>query len=442
MKAYPDYKETNLEWLSQVPNEWNYSPIKFLLRRKISDGPHESPTFIDEGIPFLSVDGIQNGELIFENCRYVSEDDHNRFQQKCSVEKNDVLMGKAASIGKIARVKVSFDFSVWSPLAIIKPNKAKLFPVFLEYSLKSIYSQDQIEIYATSNTQKNISMDDIQRIQIVYPPLPEQEAIADFLDRKTKQIDELISKKQCQINLLHEQRTALINQAVTKGLNPDVPMKDSGVEWLGEIPSHWYIVPTRRIIDVRDGTHDTPEYIEPSEKSFPFVTSKDFEGDTINFDGTKHISTVDHELFIQRSRVDNGDVLMSMIGGNIGKALLVPNNTDFSIKNVALFKTHGNLALSKYILYYIRSGLLNIQIELQSKGGAQSFLSLTDIRSLLFFKMPQEEYEAITKYLDERTEAIEKQLQLLKKGIDLISEYRTALISATVTGKIDVRENK
>ena len=353
------------------------------------------------------------------------------------IPEGTLLISIFASLGKTTLLDI--DATVNQAILGLIPSE-KLERDFLAYFLSDI--ERYISFYSSSNTQENLNLTKIRNLNIALPPLPEQKAIAAFLDRKTQQIDTLIEKKQRQIALLEEQRTALINQAVTKGLDPSVAMKDSGIEWLGEIPSHWYIVPTRRIIDVRDGTHDTPEYIEPSENSVPFVTSKDFDGDTINFDDAKYISADDHELFIQRSKVDNGDVLMSMIGGNIGKALIVLGYTDFSIKNVALFKTHGNLALAKFVLYYIRSGLLDTQIELQSRGGAQSFLSLTDIRNLLFFKIPQEEYEAITVFLDKQTETIEKQLQVLKKEIDLIAEYRTALISSAVTGKIDVRENR
>ena len=440
MKAYPAYKESNLPWMSSLPSQWILSKLKYSLEEIIGGGtPNTSnPNFWDNenGIPWVAISDISKQSLLKDTAKKISKEGLASKGLQI-IPEGTLLISIFASLGKTTLLDI--DATVNQAILGLIPSE-KLERDFLAYFLSDI--ERYISFYSSSNTQENLNLTKIRNLNIALPPLPEQKAIAAFLDRKTQQIDTLIEKKQRQIALLEEQRTALINQAVTKGLDPSVAMKDSGIEWLGEIPSHWYIVPTRRIIDVRDGTHDTPEYIEPSENSVPFVTSKDFDGDTINFDDAKYISADDHELFIQRSKVDNGDVLMSMIGGNIGKALIVLGYTDFSIKNVALFKTHGNLALAKFVLYYIRSGLLDTQIELQSRGGAQSFLSLTDIRNLLFFKIPQEEYEAITVFLDKQTETIEKQLQVLKKEIDLIAEYRTALISSAVTGKIDVRENR
>jgi type I restriction enzyme S subunit len=272
------------------------------------------------------------------------------------------------------------------------------------------------------------------------PPLDEQEQIANFLDRKTKQIDDLIAKKEALLAKLDEKRSAIISHAVTKGLDPTVPMKDSGVEWIGKIPEHWWIVAIKRCFDIRDGTHDTPPYIQESEASVPLITSKDFENESIDFIQAKYISLTDHKEISKRSKVDFGDVLMSMIGGNIGKSLIVQTHREFSIKNVALFKSHGNLKLSSLLLFYLSSGLLDIQISLKNRGGAQGFLSLSDIRNLIFLKIPNAECNIIVKYLDQKTSEIDLQKAKVQEAIERLKEYRTALITNAVTGKIDVRQ--
>ena len=114
---YPSYRDSGVEWLGRVPAHWEVVRLKNVLQLPITDGPHTTPTFVGEGVPFLSVDGIQDGELQFENCRFISEVDHADFRVKALPRRNDLLMGKAASTGKIARVKVDFEFSIWSPLA-------------------------------------------------------------------------------------------------------------------------------------------------------------------------------------------------------------------------------------------------------------------------------------------------------------------------------------
>ncbi len=153
-QRYPEYKDSGVEWLGEVPAHWGVLRLKNVLAQKVTDGPHTTPVFIDEGVPFLSVDGIQNGELVFDGCRFVSEDDHAEFKRKASPRRNDLLMGKAASTGKIARVKVDFDFSIWSPLALIRIDRNAALPEFVEYILKSKATQAEIDNYCTANTQK------------------------------------------------------------------------------------------------------------------------------------------------------------------------------------------------------------------------------------------------------------------------------------------------
>lgn len=216
-------------------------------------------------------------------------------------------------------------------------------------------------------------------------------------------------------------------------------MKDSGVEWIGEIPEHWSLVPIRRLVDVRDGTHDTPLYVADGIDTFPLVTSKDFDGDIINFENIKKISKRDHINISKRSGVKSGDVLMSMIGGNIGKSVIVDENDNFSVKNVALFKTDGDLSLAKFIRYYFESSLLQKQIDLKSRGGAQGFLSLGDIRNLAFFKLPTEERTQIVEYLEINiSHKLLSAISLKEQEIEKLKEYKAILINSAVTGKIKV----
>ena len=190
--------------------------LKFVLRERITDGPHETPEFIDEGVPFLSVDGIENNELNFENCRYISKEDFERYSKKAVVEKNDILMGKAASVGKIARVKVDFEFGVWSPLAIIKPDENKILPEYLEYFLQSDYINYQVEILSTSNTQQNISMDDIERLQIIFPSVEKQKLICKTLNKKVSAINDIIKNEMSRIDLLNEYKKKLISENISE----------------------------------------------------------------------------------------------------------------------------------------------------------------------------------------------------------------------------------
>ena len=265
---YPAYKNSGVAWLGEVPEHWKVIRLKNVLQRRITDGPHTTPDFADDGVPFLSVDGIQDGELVFDGCRYISTVAHEEYRRKALPQRNDLLMGKAASTGKIARVKVDFEFSIWSPLALIRLDPRASNAAFYEQSLKSPVVQAQIDNLCTANTQKNISMDDIPKLILTRPPLPEQTQIAAFLDRETAKIDALVAEQRRLVDLLKEKRQAVISHAVTRGLNPDAPMKPSGVEWLGDVPGHWEVKRLRDVANLNPSKSESATLVRDSLVSF------------------------------------------------------------------------------------------------------------------------------------------------------------------------------
>ena len=208
-------KESGIEWIGKIPEHWEVKRLKECIRKPITDGPHETPEFINEGYPFISVDGIVDGEIFFENCRCISKEDFIKYSKKVKIERDDIFIGKAASTGKIARVKVGFDFTIWSPIAVVK-LKHQYNPSFVEFILKSKIGQHQISFLSTHNTQSNIAMKDIPLIQIAIPPaFKEQTEIATYLDAKTSTIDKITTNIQTQIETLKELRKTLINDVVT-----------------------------------------------------------------------------------------------------------------------------------------------------------------------------------------------------------------------------------
>ena len=256
-QTYPEYNSTTIHWLPNIPTGWQILPLKLILKNKVKDGPHETPLFLNEGIPFLSVDSIQNCKLIFDGCRYISQDDHERYSIKCSPQFGDVLLGKAASVGKVAFVDTNIEFNVWSPLAVLTPQSSKL-GRFIFYSLQSAWLQAQCDVSSNSNTQKNLSMGVIDNLSFAVPSNNVANQIANFLDYETAKIDTLIEKQEQLIKLLKEKRQAVIGHVVTKGLNPNAPMRDSGVEWLGEVPEHWEVIYIKHLSSVKRGASPRP----------------------------------------------------------------------------------------------------------------------------------------------------------------------------------------
>ena len=210
--------------------------------------------------------------------------------------------------------------------------------------------------------------------------------------------------------------------------------KESGVEWLDRVPNHWSTVALKMIIDVRDGTHDTPSYVEPSENSYPLVTSKDVTGGTLNLSDCKQISLEDYESIITRSGVAKGDILMPMIG-TVGFPILLEQDLKIAIKNLALFRTsENNDALSKkYLLYFLNCNECSVQFSLESRGGVQNFVSLGTLRNLGLPLVPREEQTQIANFLDHETAKIETLIDKQQQLIKLLKEKRQAVISHAVT---------
>jgi type I restriction enzyme S subunit len=365
---YPTYKPSGVEWLGEVPEHWSIIRLKNVLQCRITDGPHTTPEFIDEGVPFLSVDGIQDGEIRFDGCRFISEKDHEEFSRKAQPVRDDILMGKAASTGKIARVKIDFTFSIWSPLALIRVDSQLSSPSFYEQALKSASSQAQIDILCTSNTQKNISMDDIPRLVMTRPTIEEQLAIATFLDHETAKIDALIAEQQRLIELLQEKRQAVISHAVTKGLNPDAPMKDSGVEWLGEVPMHWGVTRLKHVTDlIVDCPHETPTYTEDGE--FLVIRTADLDrGTLLNHSHMRRVDDFEYTNRIRRAPLERCDIVYGREGERWGHAALVPLSAKFCLGQRMMQFRCGPRWEPAFLMWLLNSRSVYLQGSLDTVG--------------------------------------------------------------------------
>lgn len=422
------------------PSDWSVIKIKNLLLTKVTDGPHETPTFIDEGYPFLSVDSIVDGKLVFEGCRFISKEDYDKYKIKCNPQKDDIFMGKAASIGKIAIVDVDFNFSIWSPLALLRPNKDLILPKFLEFALKSDYAQDQIELYSTSNTQKNISMDDIPRIKLLVPNLEQQKIVINYLNKKTSKIDETIAKNQKLIELLEEKRVTLINQVVTKGLNPDVAMKDSGVEWMGEIPEQYSIVKLK-FLTSKIGSGKTPKggseiYVS---KGIPLLRSQNIHFDSIRLDDVVYITEEINQNMLS-TVVKNNDVLLNITGASIGRCNYIEDIGTANVNQHVCIIRPNEKIFYKYLNYFLQSECGQNQVFLNQNGTSREGLNFEDL-SNFYIILPKDikEQKSLVSYLEKEINKIFDTIDKVKENINLLEEYKTSLIHHVVTGKIDVR---
>ncbi|EPH6762502.1 restriction endonuclease subunit S [Cronobacter dublinensis] len=422
-KAYPEYKTISSSWLDSIPNGWELLPLKYICTSFVKDGPHETPVFLEEGIPFLSVDGIQDNKLFFEGCRYISPSDHFRFSQKCKPVKGDVLLGKSASIGKVALVDTSREFNVWSPLAVITPIRSCL-SKFIYYSLQTTMLQAQCEVYSNSNTQKNLGMSTIDNLEFAMPSDKEASTISNFLDHETAKIDSLIEKQKQLIELLKEKRQAVISHAVTKGLNPDVPMKDSGVEWLGYIPKSCIVTKLKyvTVLKTEKGSSNNTRYV--GMENISSNTGKFLHKDEVSSEG----SSVSFE---------RGDILFGKLRPYLAKSWLA---TFSGVCSSEFLVFQSKKIHAKYLNYYLLTNEFIKQVDSSTYGSKMPRANWEFINQLPVPTWSYEESKAISVYLDNLTAKLDCLLEKQQQQIKLLQERRIALISAAVTGKIDVRD--
>ncbi len=444
MKAYPSYKDSGAGWLGEIPSHWIASKIKYLCY--VSDGNHgeeypEETDFTDElnGVPFIRVTEFDGWSITKKGILYITKEKNNSMR-KGGLQENDILFVNRGSIGKVALVSKEFvGANLNSQIAYFRTQSPNAHYKYLLYFVVSGTFQNMVSSLIHGGALVQLPLKRIIGLEVACPPLSEQQAIADFLDRKTAQIDTLIEKKQRQIDLLQEQRTALINHAVTKGLNPDVRMKDSGVEWLGEIPSHWIMSRLKFVCSLlKDGSHIPPSR---HDKGIPLLSVRNIvDGKFINLPDDSLISIEDFKILTKPFEVLENDVLLAIVGATLGKVAIVEKMPPFFIqRSLAIFRPKSEVYLFKFLYYFFRSS--NFQSRLWSSVGfsAQPGIYLGTLGNIHCPIPPIEELKQMVSFIETEEKIIADTIYKVRSQIDLLHEYRTALISEAVTGKIDVR---
>ena len=282
-----------------------------------------------------------------------------------------------------------------------------------------------------------LSKNKLEMIFLAYPPKPEQEKIASFLDDQTNKIDELISKKERQINLMKEKRAAVITRVVLTGLDPNVPTKESGIEWLGEIPAHWQLLQIRRVMKkFVDYRGKTPEKVS---SGIPLITAANVKNGFIDFANVQeYVRVGDYDEWMGRGLPELGDVLITT-EAPLGEVAQI-NNTNIALaQRIIMFKVDKQLMVNEYLKYFVMSGAGSAELITRSTGSTALGIKAWHLKEILITIPPLIEQRKIIQYIDQETSNIDKLISKIQSSIDKLKEYRSALISAAVTGKIDVR---
>ena len=438
-KAYSKYKDSGVEWLGLLPINWVNTSVKRYC--SVTDGSHHSPKTQSSGMPFVSVTDVGVNEINFEDSKKITHEDYLRLvQEGCKPNEGDVLLTKDGTIGRAVIVTEDFsDFVILSSLGLLTPTK-KLFNIFLYYYLISGVNVDQMNSMIHGSALRRMTINKIDSLIITIPPIEEQQKIANFLDHETAKIDTLIEKQQELIKLLLEKRQAVISHAVTKGLNPNAPMRDSGVECLGEVPEHWNVSRVKQISNfITSGPRGWSDYLTDHGANI-FLQSGDLDNKLgLKLSEAKRVNPPSNAEGV-RTKLESGDVIVCITGANTGRVAIAPEFSDtvYINQHLSLIRPVKALIDSDYLGLSLSSSSVRSYFSV-TQYGLKEGLSLSNVGETPICRPPLVEQIEIVHYVRKVSNKYDVLVLSAEKQIGLLQERRTALISAAVTGKIDVR---
>lgn len=440
--AYPEYKDSEVEWLGDVPFHWLRSKLGFesIVKARLGWKGLKADEYVEEGFIFLATPNIKNTNIDFVNVNRITYDRYVE-SPEIMLQKNDVLVAKDGSTTGTTNIIRSLPepATVNSSIAVIRPL-SKVHGLYLFYFFLSKFVQSTIKRVQDGMGVPHLFQADLRWFDILLPPRDEQSTIAAFLDHETAKIDRLIAKQEELIVLLKEKRQAVISHAVTKGLNPDAPMKDSGVVWLGEVPAHWEVKRLRYILpEITVGIVVEPSKYYASE-GIPALRSLNVKPDSISTKNLVYISR-ESNAFLKKSCLKAGD-LVAVRSGQPGTTAIIPKELDGCNCIDLIILRKPLIGSEKYLCYYLNSEAATHQFTEGSGGAIQQHFNISTAMDLIVcFPPPQEQY-SIAFFVSDESVKFEKTIDSALELVELLQERRSALISAAVTGKIDVRDWK
>lgn len=433
VKKYDTYKDSGIEWIGKIPQNWNVRKL-FGLLKSIGSGttPKGNDSYYDGDIPWLNT-----GDLTDSYVNIIGKTVTDIAMTECSAlklfDKNSVVIAMyGATIGKLGII--TFPTTTNQACCVMSCSKS-LYNKYLFYVLYS--ARDYILTLSYGAGQPNISQETMKSFKLCCPDVVEQQKIADYLDKKCGEIDRVIETKKLVIEKLKEYKQSIITEAVTKGLDKSVPLKDSGIEWIGKIPQHWHRTKLKRVLStpITDGPHETPELLD---NGIPFLSAEAVKNNKLNFNFKRgFISQEEHIRFCKKCKPQLNDIFMIKSGATTGNVAIVETEDEFSIWSpLALIRVNANTIFYKYMFYYLQSNNFRRQVELFWSYGTQQNIGM-DVLGNLYVAYPNriEEQQQIADYLDKKCSEIDKAISDKEQVIEKFTEYKKSLIYECVTGK-------
>ena len=429
-QPYPDYKYSGVEWLGDIPKHWNSFPCRSGVNHLVKKNTNGDE---DNYLSLMANIGI----VLYEDKGDVGNKKPDDLT-KCKIVRKGNLVINSMNYA-IGSYGMSPYDGVCSPVYIILDSK----PNMLEqrYALRLFENkpfQKQLAILGNGILEHRaaISWDDIKGQYIPLPSLEEQRTIAAFLDYETARIDQLIAKQKQLIELLKEKRQAVISHAVTKGLNSNAPMKESGVEWLGQVPEHWVVKKLKHVAKIIDCKNRTPEYVDDGD--YLVVRTTNVKNQSLVLDGALYTNNQNFKIWTERGVPPIGSILFTR-EAPAGEVCLVPENTKLCMGQRMMNFISLDSEYTSFLFDYLTSDCLGRYISSEASGSTVSHLRVEQVYNIPVVVPPINEQAEIDILVGNIKKSFSALIDKSFSTILLLQERRTALISAAVTGKIDLR---
>lgn len=429
-------KDSGVEWIGEVPEQWILAKLKYNCSG-FQNGSSQTQLNSDiSNYPVTRIETISTGKIDFDKVGYVENINNNYL-----LKKNDFLISNINSIANLGNNAIfDSDRPLYHGMNLLKITPKFVYPKFLYYYFNSGIFRTNMQILCKpAINQASVSASNIKNIKMPFPPLPEQQAIADYLDDKCAQIDNITATINEQIDVLKQYKKSVITEAVTKGLDPNVPMKDSGVEWIGQIPEKWKVKKTLYCLQMplTDGPHETPTLYD---EGIPFISAEAIANESIDFSKKRgYISEEYYKLCCKKYKPELLDIYMVKSGATTGKTAIVETTEIFTIWSpLAVFRANKDIIMPYYLYYFIKSNAYLTQIETNWTYGTQQNIGMRSLERLKICVPPIFEQKAIVNYLDDKCAQIDSVIADKQAQLETLAAYKKSLIYEYVTGKKSV----
>ncbi|NAS89850.1 restriction endonuclease subunit S [ANME-1 cluster archaeon AG-394-G21] len=446
LKPYPKYIDSGIQWIGKIPEGWEVRKLKFISRLfgRIGFRGYTVSDLVEEGKGALAIGGkhiSKNQKLDLSSPEYLSWEKYKE-SPEIMIEQGNILITQRGTLGKVVLIDKDIGPATINP-SMILIKEIKLLSEYLYYFLVSDFSIQEVALINSQTAVPMISQEQADNFHIIFPRNEQiQTAITSFLDKQNAKIDVLIEKDKKLIALLKEKRTTLINHAVTKGLDPNVKLKDSDIPWIGEIPERWEIHRQKFLVSkINSGITPKGGAEVYEEDGIPLLRSQNIHFDGLKLEDVAFIPEKIHKTMLN-CVVKKHDVLINITGASIGRCSHVEDEFEKANVNQHVCIIRPKNVYYKFLSYFLSSRLGQDQVFSIQMGSSKEGLNFEQLGNFIILVPLKQEQQKIANFLDKATSKIDKTIKKIEEKIKLLEEYKKSLIHHVVTGKVDVRKSE